>query len=284
MGMLADAIAAELYKFLRQRSTLFWGFCAVPLGVLAWNIGLDTYLKLHDGGGVNSLSVFARMALSVDLGRQVIAGLERGDGAFFKIFFAVGAAGIFGNEYRWETWRLLTPRNSRFNLLVAKFITYGLGCAASLTGLALAAVLSAFYAAALNGAPLGLAPGFLPAALGMFAISWTGLMVLGLFVALVAVASRATTGALLAGIVFCFAQAVILSMLSPFDAPLRDFILVPELPAEALRALLGGQPIAPGVFPDPGKLLPAVLVLLGWMAFLAAAALIRFQRQDLPRE
>jgi hypothetical protein len=28
--MLADAAAAEAYKFLRQRGGLFWGFCAVP--------------------------------------------------------------------------------------------------------------------------------------------------------------------------------------------------------------------------------------------------------------
>ncbi len=99
--MLADAVAAELYKFLRQRSTLFWGFCAVPLGLLAWSVGLDTYLKLHAGGAMTPISVLARIAMRVDLGQQIIGALERGDSAFFKIFFAVGAAGIFGNEYRW---------------------------------------------------------------------------------------------------------------------------------------------------------------------------------------
>jgi ABC-type transport system involved in multi-copper enzyme maturation permease subunit len=118
----------------------------------------------------------------------------------------------------------------------------------------------------------------------MFAISWTGLLVLGAFVALVAVASRATTGALLAGVVFAFAQSIFLTILSPWDAPLRYFALVPELPAELLRGVLGGQPGASGLSPGPERLPLAMAVLAGWIAFLAGAALVRFQRQDLPRE
>ena len=114
--MLADAIAAELTKFLRQRSTLFWGFCAVPLAMLAWSLGLDTYLKLHAGGPMTAMGVLARIGMRVDPGQQIVGALARADTAFFKIFFAVGAAGIFGNEYRWETWRLLTPRNTRTEL------------------------------------------------------------------------------------------------------------------------------------------------------------------------
>jgi ABC-2 type transport system permease protein len=282
--MLADALAAELYKFLRQRSTLLWGFCAVPLGLLAWNIGLDTYLKLHASGPMTPMSMLAHIAMRVDLGQQFVSTLERGDQAFFKIFFAVGAAGLFGNEYRWETWRLLCPRNSRFNLLSAKFIVYALACAASLAAMVMAAVIGAFYNAVLNSAPLDLRLDFITTALGMFAISWTGLLVLGAFVALVAVATRNTTGALLAGVVFAFAQGLFSSILSPWEAPLRYFALVPELPAQVLRGLLIGQPIAPGVFPGPERLLPAVAVLAGWIALLAGAALLRFQRQDLPRE
>jgi ABC-2 type transport system permease protein len=282
--MLADAIAAEAYKFLRQRSTLFWGFCFVPLALLAWNLGLATYLKLHAGGPMTPLVILARLALRTDTGQQIVGALQRGDTAFFKIFFAVGAAGIFANEYRWETWRLLTPRNSRFNLLAAKFTIYALACAAGLAAMALSAVLGAVCNAALNGAPLGLKPDFTVSALGMFAISWTQLMVLGAFVALVAVTTRATTGALLAGVVFCFAQAILSTILSPWDTSLRTFALVPELPAEVLRALLAGQPDAAGILPDAARLLPAVLVLAGWILLLGAAALVRFQRQDLPRE
>ncbi len=281
--MLADAIAAETYKFLRQRSTLFWGFCAVPLALLAWDMGLALWLRLHAGGPLTPLSVLASAALRIDAGTQIVHVLQRGDTAFFKIFFALGGAGIFGNEYRWETWRLLTPRNSRSNLLAAKFAVYAMACAASLAAMALSAVLGLLFNTLLNGAPLDVKPDFVPA-LGMFAISWTALMVLGTFVALVAMTTRATTGALLAGVVFCFVQAVLLSVLSPWTTALRYFALVPELPAEVLRGLLGGQQVAPGIAPDPTRLAPAILVLLGWILLMGGAAMVRFQRQDLPRE
>jgi ABC-2 type transport system permease protein len=282
--MLADAIAAETYKFLRQRSTLFWGFCAVPLALLAWDMALAIYLRLHAGGPMTPLGIVASAALRIDAGQQIVHALQRGDSAFFKIFFTVGAAGIFANEYRWETWRLLTPRNSRFNLLAAKFTVYAMTCAAGLAAMALSAALGVLFNAALNGAPLDFRTDFVVPGLGMFAISWTALMVLGAFVALVAVTTRATTGALLAGVVFCFVQAVFLSLLSPWTTSLRYFALVPELPAEVLRGLLSGQQIAPGILPDTTRLVPAILVLLGWIGLMGIAALVRFQRQDLPRE
>jgi ABC-2 type transport system permease protein len=282
--MLADAIAAELYKFLRQRSTLFWGFCAVPLGLLAWNLGLDTYVWLHSGGPITPMGALARINMRIDTGQQIANALQRADTAFFKIFFAVGAAGLFGNEYRWETWRLLTPRNSRVYLLLAKFAVYALACAASLLGLALAALAGAIWNAVLNRAPLAFAPGFLSPVLGMFAISWTALMVQGAFVAAVAVATRATTGALLAGVVFAFAQGIFSAILSPWESPLRTFALVPELPAEVLRGLLAGADIAPNPAPSADRLLLAIGVLAGWILLLSGAALVRFQRQDLTRE
>jgi ABC-2 type transport system permease protein len=282
--MLADAFAAEAARFLRQRSTLFWGFCVVPLGVLAWNLGLDTYVYLHSGGPITAMSALARMNMRIDTGQQIASALQRADTAFFKIFFAVGAAGLFGNEYRWETWRLLCPRNSRVNLLLAKLSVYALACALSLLGLALAALVGAIWNAILNGAPLNVAPGFLRPVLGMFAISWTALMVQGALVAAVAVATRATTGALLAGVVFAFAQGIFSAILSPWEAPLRYFALVPELPAELLRGLVTGQDIAPNLAPSADRLPLAIAVLAGWILLLSGAAMLRFQRQDLPRE
>ncbi len=150
--------------------------------------------------------------------------------------------------------------------------------------MALAAVLGAFYNAALNGAPLDMRIDFITWALGSFAISWTALLVQGGFVALVAVATRATTGALLAGVVFAFAQGIFSSILSPWDSSLRYFALVPELPVQVLRGLLNGQPVAPGVFPSADRLPMAVAVLAGWLVLLGGAALVRFQRQDLTRE
>jgi len=256
----------------------------VPLGMLAWNLGLDTYVYLHSGGPITAMSALARMNMGIDTGQQVASTLQRADTAFFKIFFAVGAAGLFGNEYRWETWRLLTPRNSRINLLLAKFGVYALACTLSLVGLAFAALAGAAWNGVLNGLPLTFASGFLRPVLGMFVISWIALMVQGAFVAAVAVATRATTGALLAGVVFAFAQGTFSAILSPWESPLRYFALVPELPAELLRGLVTGQDIAPGMAPSADRLPLAIAVLAGWILLPFGAALLRFQRQDLTRE
>ena len=272
--MLSDAIAAEIYKTGRNRNLLFWGFVFVPLGLLLFDLALDTYLRLH-----------MRLPLSPDLGLEVLRALGLGGSSFIQIFFVTGAAGIFGGEYRWETWRLLTPRNRRTNLLAAKLVVYALCCAASLAALAAIAALHTVFGAALNGTPLALPhPGFLGSALGVFAASWAELLVLGAFTALVVLTSRAMVGGLLAGIFFSFAQAIGMVVLHPWEAPLKDFALLPSMCAYLLRAWASGQELAPGVFADPAKLLPAALILMAWIAVLVGAAAIVFQRQDLPRE
>jgi ABC-2 type transport system permease protein len=59
------------------------------------------------------------------------------------LFLMIGAAAILAGDYRWETWRLLTPRNTRQNLLLAKLVVVG---EAIFWSLALTALLSAVAA------------------------------------------------------------------------------------------------------------------------------------------
>ncbi len=281
--MLHDAIAAEGYKFRRDRRTFFWGFFAMPLGTLLFSLALDTYQMLHGYGAAMRIS--AGFAGKLDVGTQVIQGLDLAGSSFFQIFYAAGAAALFAGEYRWETWRLLVPRNSRANLIGAKFAVYAMACAASLLALALGAMLATLYMSLLNGLAPRLPSIAFPMQLaGVFLASLAELLVLGAFTALAAIASRAMIGALLAGIFFSFAQGVAMLVVHPWDAPLRFFAYLPGLSATLLRAWASGQQIAPGVFADPARLLPAALFLLAWMAALAGAAIALFQAQDLPRE
>jgi ABC-2 type transport system permease protein len=271
--MLADAIAAEGFKLLRQRGAVFWGFCVPPLGVLGFNLALNTWLSLH----LPALP-------GVDLGQQVIRSLGLGGSTMLQIFVAVGASSIFGGEYRWETWRLLTPRNSRLNLLLAKLAIYALAAAMTLLLLAGAAVLESLYAALL-GARLALpGAGVAVTAIPVFLASWAELLVLGAVVAFAATVSRATTAALMTGICFSILQTIGMLLVHPFEAPLRWFAALPGMDAYLLRAWASGEPVAPGVTADPAKALPAALFLLAWMLLVGGAALAHFQRQDLPRE
>ena len=282
--MFRDAIAAESYKFQRDRSAFFWGFFAVPLAMLLFNLALDTYQALHGSGAGAALRISA-VAGKIDLGPQIISGMELAGSSFFQIFYVAGAAALFAGEYRWETWRLLVPRNARVNLMAAKFVVYALACAASLVALGLAAIIGALYSALLNGmAPSLPGAGFALGACGVFLATWAELLVLGAFTGLVAVASRAMIGALLAGIFFSFGQGIAMLVVHPWEAPLRFFAYLPSLSAYLLRAWASGQEIAPGVFADPAKLLPAALFLLAWIAGLAGATIALFQGQDLSRE
>ncbi len=277
--MLTDAIAAEGYKFLRNRSVLLWGFAFVPLAVLLFNLMLETYLGLHNSGIVGG------RAGEVPLGPQILHGIGLAGSSFAQIFFVAGAAAIFAGEYRWETWRLLTPRNSRINLLAAKFAVYAMACAASLAGLGLGALLQTVYGAMLNGMTMAMpSAAFGGQLLGLFLATWAELLVVGVFTAAIAVAGRAMTGALLAGIFFSFAQGIAMAIVHPWEAPLRYFAMLPAMCAYLLRAWASGQQIAPGVFADPALLLPASGFLLLWIAAGGAVAAALFQAQDLPRE
>ncbi len=271
--MLVDAVAAELYKLLRNRGTWFWGFCALPLIVLTWYLGMDSYIKLR---------LHLRIAAEID--QQILYTLALG-GSFLQIFYVAAASSLFGGEYRWETWRLLTPRNRRVNLLLAKFLVYVLGCAVSLALLALVAGLHVLYDVALGSVLPKLSMATLEHRAPIAYLATLGeLTVLGAVVALVAVATRSTVAALIAGIVCSFAQGIAIASLHAWDAPVRDFALLPSLCAYFLRAWGSQLPIAPGLVAVPHRALAAALILGAWIVLAGGAALLWFQRQGLPRE
>jgi ABC-2 type transport system permease protein len=271
--MLADAVAAESYKFLRQRGGLFWGFCAVPLGMLAFHLIGDTWLGRR-----------IRLEGGVDLGRQILDGFNGGGSAFFQIFFIAGAVAIFSGEYRFETWRLLTPRNSRANLALAKMVVYAGGAAFSLLALGFVYGLHALYAGMLNGGLRLPGADFPLQATGIFLVNWAELLVLGLFAALIAIASRAMIGPLIATIAFSFAPLFSFIVFPPWDTRLHLLAAFPGRATFYLRTWITGQEIGPGFHAETAPALLSVLFLLGWIVLLAAAALLHFQRQDLTRE
>jgi len=271
--MLADAVAAEAYKFARQKGGLFWGFCAVPLAVLAFNLALDTWIATQ-----------TPVPVALDLGRQVVNALGLGGNNLFQIFFIAGAVAILSGEYRWETWRLLTPRNSRANLLTAKFIVYAILTAISLLALGAAGAAHTLYAA-LWGAQIALPGAAFPLqAIGTFLTSWGELLVLGFVAALIATLTRAMIGPLIATISFTFAQSMAMLVLGGATAKLHWFAVFPGLSAWYVRGWITGAEIAPGIYAEAARALPASLFVALWIVALAALSLAAFQRQDLTRE
>ena len=272
--MLGDAIAAEAFRVRRAGGVLFWGFLAVPLSILLFNLLLDTWIRLH-----------RHMPVALDIGRQMVSGVGLTQSAFFQVFYAAAAATLFAADYRWETWRLITPRNSRVNLILARFIVYGAATAVSLVLLAVVALVQSLYAAAIGSVVLNPPQGpFVLPLLGTALVGWCELMVLGGIVAVIAIAFRAATGALMTAMVFSFGQWIAMALIHPWEATPGWYAALPRLSAYVLRAFVTGQDLAPGIGANAAQAGLAAVCLLGWMVLVGACALGLFQTQELARE
>ena len=273
--MLADAIAAERFRLLRDRSALFWGFCFAPLVGFFLAIGGDLFVR----------NIIKRPfpGASVDLAGQVIKALGNGASTMAVLFLMIGAASILAGDYRWETWRLRTPRNSRFNLLAAKLIVIG---EAVLWNLVLTVALT--LAAAVIGAGINTKAIVLSAAgsgvaqiAGVFVVTWLEVMSLAALAACMAVVARSPMAAVVVCLVVRFVQSILSAALGMTPEPTWKALAIPAYDADLLRALVTA-PSHAGL--DGGPAGWALLVLLGWTAALTAGAIVMFQRQDLTRE
>lgn len=275
--MLADAIAAERFRLLRDRSTLFWGFCFAPLVGFLLNVGGDLFLRF--------VMKKPLPGLAVGLVDQVIKTLSSGASTFGALFLMIGAAAVLAGDYRWETWRLLTPRNTRQNLLLAKLVVVG---EAVFWSLLLSALLSAFAAlmgSAINGKTVALSlldrnPFDI---VGVLAITWLEAMTLAALAACVGVVSRSTLGVVIACLGVRFVQTILAGALRMTEQgpPSWKLLSIPVFDADLLRAAL----LAPDQLgAASGSAGAALLALLVWTAALTAAAVWLFRRQDLTKE
>lgn len=275
--MLTEAIAAERFRLLRDRSALFWGFCFAPIMGFLLSLGGDLFLRYAikkplPGVGIGLLD-------------QVIKALAGGASTFGALFLMIGAAAVLAGDYRWETWRLLTPRNTRLNLLLAKLFVIG---EAVFWSLALTAALSAAAAvlgAGISGKALSLSmfDRDLFDVLGVLAITWLEAMTLAALAACVGVLSRSTLGVVIACLGVRFVQTVLASSLRLMEPgpPSWKLLAIPVYDADLLRATV----LAPSMTGEAGGSAGAALVVLvAWTVLLAAGAVVLFRRQDLTKE
>lgn len=275
--MLADAIAAERFRLLRDRSTLFWGFCFAPLIGFLLSVGGDLFLRF--------VIKKPMPGLAVGLIDQVIKTLSNGASTFGALFLMIGAAAVLAGDYRWETWRLLTPRNTRQNLLLAKLTVVGEAVFWSLLLSAVLSALAALIGSAINGKTVAVSlldrnPFDI---VGVLAITWLEAMTLAALAALVGVLSRSTMGVVIACLGVRFVQTILSGALRAMEQgpPSWKLLSLPVFDANLLRAAL----LAPDQLGDAGGSAGVALAaLVAWTAALAAVAVWLFRRQDLTKE
>lgn len=280
--MLRDAFAAELFRLTKDRGALFWGFLFVPILALAIGLGTEAFS--------NAARPETAIDVPADLARQTLAAFAQAASPVTGFFVLLGAAMIFAGDYRHETWRLLTPRASRTDLMLAKFGVFVGLTKGSVLLIGLAGVLAALFGALIFGRSaewsLGFG-GFATQWVGYFAISVLQLLQIGALAALCAVATRSLLAAVALPIGIGVAQAFVQSQFGPTDPTAVEFwhfAALPGLDGEILRAFVEGREFMGGRGIDPAAAGAAFAGLMAWVLVPAGLALALFDRQDLARE
>ncbi len=272
--MLADAIAAERFRLSRDRVSLFWGFGFMPLVAMLFSMAGDLFVRIVLRRGVPGET-------TVDLANRAMGAVAGASGPVTALFLLIGAAAIFAGDYRWETWRLVTPRNSRINLLAAKLIVFAEAAAWSLLLTAITSVLAGLFSSVVEHATL-MSPRAGPAFVGQYAgvvlVTWLEVLVIGGLAALIGVLTRSTLGAVIAGLVIVFVQS---TLATAMQGATWKSLLIPAYAGRVLKTFVTAPAEAR---PDAGPAGLALVFLLIWLAILAGGAAALFRRQDLTKE
>jgi len=268
---LMPALRAQLFLLARDRATLFWAFGFVPAVFVSFTAAFS-FLPAEGLGPVGAtVDPLLTAARSAAVGGNPIAHL----------FAALGAAAIFGGEYRYSTWRLIGPRAARHRLFTAKWCSFVLAATVSLA-VVVAGSGVVVWLSALVRPSLHLAVETRPASLAAaFGVSVLELAVLGTVTALLVISARARLGPVLAVFLFSAAQALAESYAPPPPTS-GPWLLLPTYAGDVARQWA----LPPPGLPAPGDAagLVAILSLGGWCAVGAGLAVWLMRRQDWSRE
>jgi ABC-2 type transport system permease protein len=273
--MLADAFRAEGMRFLRQRGAILWGYGFVPALGLLVAIATAFFVRSH---------IHQKMPGAALVGDSILRGIQGASSPPDQLFVLLAAAALFAGDYRWESWRLFTPRNSRTNLLLGKLGVYAVASLAGLLLLGFSGLLQSALGAAIDGSSVtfpALGGPFL-GKLGLgLATGWLDLMLLGELALLTAILTRSNIAAVLVPFALFCVQAFAISLLpGPMrvDPPLKYLLALPSLSVDMLR----GTPAPFGE--HAANPLVAGVIVAAWLAAMLGLALWLFRRQDLTRE
>lgn len=283
--MLADAIAAETFKLTKNWRTSFFAFLFLPvIGLfiaLLWELVLEgVFTPDEQGAALLRLVPF-------DLAQAIISALQPPTFPLSILFCLIGAAVIFAGEYRWETWRLMAPRNSRTNALLGKFAVYAIAAAASLLLGAVLTIISGLIGALADGQRIvgGFQEGVVGQMFGAFGVSWIHLLQAGALAALAGVLTRSILAALMVPLGLGIAQFILqgLTSVPPDQMELWRPFLMPSLAADILKAALQPAPIPQLAMPQDLVWSSAASFTV-WILGGFGGALALFLRQDLSKE
>ena len=285
--MLADAIRSESYRLTRNRTVLSWSLIFVPVILLVGTIVSAVFDSKVERMGEQLPPQVTAAAGVLDVGAALVSAAGQLANPALLAFLLIGAATIFAGDYRWETWRLITARNSRANLIMGKAGAVKL---MTLAGLLL------FLAAALIGAVAkglildrDLAFGFSGEQARnfglLFLLGYVRVIQFLLLSLLAATLTRSQLAALFVPLVVGVAQGLLVTatpLLGWSSVDWQTQLLFPGAAYETLKAvILGGVPAA---VLQEGVAWRAIASLALWSIVPFGLSLWWFNRQDLSKE
>ncbi|RZJ78490.1 MAG: hypothetical protein EON88_34095, partial [Brevundimonas sp.] len=230
-----------------------------------------------------------QMALQprIDMGQgllEIVGGLA---GPATLLFVLIGAATLYAGDYRWETWRLISARNTRTNLILGKIGALKMLTIAAMLLLVVAGVGQHLIKAAILATPLAFT--FSGADFGrlalLFLLSFWRILQFTMLGLLIAVFSRSLLAALFVPIVVGVAQVFSPFALAQFGLTGDSWIALAINPGGAvdvLKAAISGGTAAKLV--SQSAVISSIISLLVWMFAPLAGAIAWFNRQDLSKE
>ena len=290
--MLADAIRAEGYRLSKNRTALFWSLAFVP--IIAMAIGALTSFVLKGSetkllGDEKAPPELRQMLVSspLDLGGAMVSAAADLANPLVLLFVLIGAATIYAGDYRWESWRLISARNSRTNLLLGKLAVVAVMSLVAMLLMLVAGLVENLIKAAVFDRQLtfSMTGAMLGQFLGQFALSWLRIIQFTMMGMLAAVVTRSLLAALFVPLVVGVAQFFSPNMLMPMGLTPDAWLAVlvnPGSAVDAISALVTGGAEA-AALPD-GLPLKAWISLALWTFVPLGASIAWFRRQDLSKE
>jgi ABC-2 type transport system permease protein len=285
--LLPDALRSEAYRLVRNRMAVFWSVFFVPLlfvlgGLIYHWVNKSKAAEL---AAAANLPADLLAAAPVNLMDGLGVGVSAMANGAVLVFMLIGAATLYAGDYRWETWRLTSARNSRVNLILGKVAVFKLAALATMATFLIAGLIFSLTEALIYGKSLTIDPEGFEA--GQFVLlvllAWVRIVQYAMIALLTAVVTRSLLASLFVPVVIGFAQSLLggpgLPLLGWEPTQWQAQLLLPGLAYDTLKATIG---VAPGQ-PD-GLALKAIVSLTLWTLAPLAAAIAWFGRQDLSKE